>query len=371
MRPVFAYPRRRPGASASATRYGADEMGSSLLVTHRATDWHVTRMSACVAAVVPTLNRKAALVRCIERLFSQTHPLETIFVVDNSSSDDTVDTLAARGWIPSASVVDEGYTVHSGTPSPRGTKMVLVRMANNAGSMGGFDEGMRRAYASAHDWIWLVDDDSEPASECLERLIRREAHGSLLGPIALSKKESDELSFEVWDEVHETKITSLKQAAELNPDGVIVGDVCPFHGCLLINRDVVAGIGSIMGEMFHWGGEVEYAMRARAHGFRTATVIDATNYHKKYDVESVGLFLGKTAELPKGKLGSYCYYRNMAYVVNRYYGKIQLAKWLLKYAWVFLVHNRMDIRGLILYGKATIDGLRGVWGKERAFLGGG
>jgi rhamnopyranosyl-N-acetylglucosaminyl-diphospho-decaprenol beta-1,3/1,4-galactofuranosyltransferase len=328
-------------------------------------------MSASVAAVVPTLNRKAALVCCLERLLNQTHPLETIFVIDNSSSDDTVGALATRGWIPSTPGVNEGYTTHSGAPSPRGTRMVLVRMANNVGSMGGFDEGMRRAYAGTHDWIWLVDDDSEPAKECLEHLLRREAHGSLLGPLALITKESDELSFAVWDEVNGKYITSLRQAVELNPDGVIVGDTCPFHGCLLINRDVMAAVGSIKGEMFHWGGEVEYALRAKAHGFGIVTITDAINYHKKYEVESVGVLLGRTAELPKGKLGSYCYYRNMAYVVKRYYGNRQLAKWLLKYSWVFLVRNRMDVRGYVLYMKATIDGLRGVWGKERAFLGSG
>src|ERR687886_555758 len=106
----------------------------------------------CIAAVVVTYNRKALLLECLAALARQTHPLERILVVDNASTDGTPAALAGCG-------ID----------------VDLLRLRRNGGGAEGFHYGVREALAGDPDWIWLMDDDCEPADDALERLLAARA----------------------------------------------------------------------------------------------------------------------------------------------------------------------------------------------------
>ena len=105
-----------------------------------------------VVAVVVTWNRKELLLECIDALARQTHPLERVVVVDNNSTDGTVEALEASGL---------GDRV----------ALDLVRLTRNGGGSEGFHYGVREALRSESDWIWLMDDDCEPAHDALEKLL--------------------------------------------------------------------------------------------------------------------------------------------------------------------------------------------------------
>ena len=48
-----------------------------------------------------------------------------------------------------------------------------VRSEANLGGAGGFSLAILKAVASGADWIWMMDDDAEPADpECLATLLR-------------------------------------------------------------------------------------------------------------------------------------------------------------------------------------------------------
>lgn len=107
-------------------------------------------MSVC--AFVLTRDRKALLVECLRALLTQTHPVDRVIVLDNASSDGTRERLEAEG------LLDE----------PR---VRYERREVNTGGAGGYHEGVRLALESGEDWIWLMDDDAEPAPDALERLL--------------------------------------------------------------------------------------------------------------------------------------------------------------------------------------------------------
>ncbi|WP_211317547.1 glycosyltransferase [Sphaerotilus hippei] len=104
-----------------------------------------------VVAVVVTFNRKALLIECLAALLRQSCPLQKIVLIDNASTDGTHEALGELG--------------HLSHPS-----IDYHRLSSNTGGAGGFHEGMKRGLALAPDWLWLMDDDAEPADDALEQL---------------------------------------------------------------------------------------------------------------------------------------------------------------------------------------------------------
>jgi GT2 family glycosyltransferase len=98
-------------------------------------------MSVC--AVVVTYNRREHLVGCLDALSRQTRPVDRILIVDNASTDGTVEGLGELGYLDRPEVRLEALPV-------------------NGGSAGGFARGVALARAEDWDWLWLLDDDAEP-----------------------------------------------------------------------------------------------------------------------------------------------------------------------------------------------------------------
>jgi GT2 family glycosyltransferase len=114
-----------------------------------------------VAAVVVTYNRRQLLLESLAARRAQTRPAGPGSVVDNASTDE------------SAAAVRERF------PDVR-----LERLARNTGGAGGFAFGMALALASDADLIWLMDDDTVPATGALAALLdARDRHPG--GPPAL------------------------------------------------------------------------------------------------------------------------------------------------------------------------------------------
>ncbi len=105
-----------------------------------------------VSAAVVTYNRRELLAECLRALAAQTHPLERIFVVDNASTDGTEEHLIVEGLLEDA-------------------RVEYVHLDENRGGAGGFARAVELTRALEGDWIWLMDDDSEPVPDALERLL--------------------------------------------------------------------------------------------------------------------------------------------------------------------------------------------------------
>lgn len=106
-------------------------------------------MTKTIAAVIVTFNRAAKLLKVLDSLDAQTRRPDRIYVIDNASSDDTRDAMDARAR------VDIKY----------------IRLPENVGGAGGFNIGIKAAYADGYDLIWISDDDAYPHEDALEKLI--------------------------------------------------------------------------------------------------------------------------------------------------------------------------------------------------------
>ncbi|MGH7320585.1 MAG: glycosyltransferase [Candidatus Rokuibacteriota bacterium] len=93
-----------------------------------------------------TFNDEDVIDRSLRALLEQTVPLDRIVIVDNGSTDSTLD----RSFLP---VVD------------------VIRHPANTGTSGAVISGMRYALQHEFDWLWVFDGDSAPRPEALERLL--------------------------------------------------------------------------------------------------------------------------------------------------------------------------------------------------------
>src|SRR4051794_22977563 len=109
-------------------------------------------MAVRILVHIHTWNDADVIDAALRAVSGQTRAVEEILIVDNGSTDGTVD----RSF-------------------PSNVK--LVRHALNLGTSGAVKSGIEYALKHQYDWIWILDADSVPrpnALELLTRLIERE-----------------------------------------------------------------------------------------------------------------------------------------------------------------------------------------------------
>lgn len=218
-----------------------------------------------VAAVVVTFNRLEKLKTVIASIEAQTHPVETVFVIDNASTDDT-----------------GAYLASLETSIP----LQIVTMESNSGGAGGFSEGMLRGYASGADHVWIMDDDCYPRPEALAKLIDgfdgavRELGEDV--PFACSVVEFTDGSIcEMNNPVTTWDWGRLLVKGQRN----VMVTACSFVS-VLIPRWAIAEYGLPYSEYFIWFDDREYTLRltARCPGVQ---VLDSVVVHDMGDNRGV------------------------------------------------------------------------------------
>lgn len=190
-----------------------------------------------IAAVVVTYNRLELLKQCTECVLAQTVPCE-LLLVDNASTDGTGE------W--ASKLTDDNPRVH------------YFNTGANLGGAGGFNLGMRWAGEKGYSHIWLMDDDTLPKPDALEKLL--DADGLLNGEYGYLA------SAVLWTDGAECKMNRQKlkksyyKHVELLKHGIIEVEQSTFVS-LLFPRATVQRVGLPIKEFFIWGDDIEYTRR--------------------------------------------------------------------------------------------------------------
>ncbi len=106
-----------------------------------------------IAAVIVTYNRIGHLRKTLKRYSNQTYNPSYIIVVDNNSTDGTVDYL--KKWENTEENIIKK----------------VIYLTENVGGSGGFYIGLKASlcYKDA-EWIWVADDDAYPALNAFENV---------------------------------------------------------------------------------------------------------------------------------------------------------------------------------------------------------
>lgn len=210
-----------------------------------------------VAVVVVTYNRSALLTGMLDGLAAQTHPPDAVWVVDNASTDDTAEVLAARTDLP----------------------LRVLRLEENTGGAGGFHRGAEEATRAGYDRLWLMDDDVVPVPECLEVLmsvdedclmaVREDRQGRLVEKSAIRFDLANPLAIRP-----KTASVDSTYASRAEMPALVPVENVAFEG-FMIRRRVVEEIGLPDAWFFIFYDDCDYALRAREAGRTIWAVRDA------------------------------------------------------------------------------------------------
>ncbi|MBF0457361.1 MAG: glycosyltransferase [Nitrospirae bacterium] len=313
-----------------------------------------------VCAVVVTYNRKALLCECLSALMRQTKRLDAIWLIDNSSPDDTAAELMRQGFIdtlPPEAITAPYEIIKKHEES--GTVLHYLRMDTNTGGTGGYYEGIRRAYESGFHWIWTMDDDVEPKLHALETLLSYSNMGECIQP---SRVYTDGQVFQdnKYIDLSTGKQKSLKGAVFAKHQTFSMKNFVSFEG-LLISRNIIKEIGYPDRRFYCWCDDFAYGLMASL--YTNIVMVKEGLIIKKIKPGGGKVFLGrKSLRLRDNEL--YYMVRNQ-FIIFEYLKKlgtlssfayISLFATVLRLAVGTIVYERSPGKLLLLF-KGFIDGL--------------
>lgn len=200
-----------------------------------------------VICVVVTYNRLELLKESLEAIRRQTYPVGKVIVIDNHSTDGTEIYLKSLAGDP---------------------KTEIIRTEKNLGGAGGFSEGIKRAALSHPDWIWVMDDDTIPAADALEKVlpyVHMENIGFINSKVVWTDGNPHLMNIPAFTEDNTNKERILAGS------GASANDVETISGTsfvsLFIRGSIPWEIGLPYKEFFIWCDDAEYTQRMTECGY--------------------------------------------------------------------------------------------------------
>lgn len=197
-------------------------------------------MNYKIAAVVVTHNRIELLKKCLESLRNQTYKLNEIIVINNSSSDGTLEWLQEQNDL-------------------------TVITQENSGSAGGQYTGIKTAYEKGYDWIWCLDTDVIAELNALEMFLESKVFTNPLVGFLSS------VIFYKDGKLCNVNVPYLpieKKIVESFVEDESLEIISASFGSVLFNKKSIDVVGFPDTRYFIWGDDVDYTFRIIEKGFK-------------------------------------------------------------------------------------------------------
>lgn len=251
-----------------------------------------------IDVVIVTYNRLELLKKCLRAILMQSYPVENIFVIDNNSSDNTLLFLSKK--------------------AKENSKIIPVHLVQNIGGAGGFYTGLKYFIEKSKSYfVWIMDDDTIPTINALEKLISKTSivqnFGFLSSNVKCHNQEPAVMNIPAptnsWNEKAEKGIIEVEYASFVS---------------ILFSRKVILKVGLPIKEYFIWGDDVEYTKRITECGFKGYMVTDSISIHEIK--QNIGINI--VSEKNNGRIERYYYARrNTVCTMKMRYSKKELIKW--------------------------------------------
>lgn len=197
-------------------------------------------MNKDVYAVVVTFNRAKLLKKCLESIRNQTYEVKKIIIINNASTDETKKVLE---------------NIESLRPF-----IDIIHLNRNIGGAGGFAYGMLVVSQMRPDYIWIMDDDVEPASNCLEELISSfDLLGERADAVCPKVYGAHLKGYQLYHHKQLSPYLMDRQAGNLKKETSKI-DANAFVGPLF-RGDVAKRYGLPISKYFIWSDDLEYTFR--------------------------------------------------------------------------------------------------------------
>jgi len=217
-----------------------------------------------IAVVILTWNGKEDILHCLSTLPRIQYPNWSATVIDNASSDGTLEAIRAA------------------YPAQR----VLV-MDKNLGFCGGNNRGIEDALARGADYVLLLNNDTELHPDLLAQLAQVARTDPRIGAVGSKNILMDDHR-RVWGAYGELRYDRdlVRLIGSRQPDGpefTVVKDVDWVIGNgVMMSRTALERVGGFDERFFGYHEDVDWCERARRAGFRTVYNGHAIIYHRGF-----------------------------------------------------------------------------------------
>ena len=217
-----------------------------------------------IGAVICNYNKKEYLLKCIASLLRQTYQNIDIYVVDNASTDGSVEAVKEV----------YGDRVH-----------LLLELSENIGGSGGFSAGMKQAMKRPYPYLMMLDNDVMLKEDCVEVLHRQMEKDSRLGIVGTKILLMDQPEIiQEFGPMLDVRTFSFDVCFRGEREDIPLPEVriCDYvPACaLMVRRDVLDVIGPMPEENYLYFDDIEWCTRCRNAGWRVAAGRDAVSWHK-------------------------------------------------------------------------------------------
>jgi GT2 family glycosyltransferase len=303
-----------------------------------------SRARPWVATVLVNWRGADDTIECLESLLTSDYPQQCVIVVDNGSRDGSLAKLArwASGQVtmrprgkawgeevprtcgkPVPFVVLDAHAALGGHAWHSGSALVFIDAGRNRGFAGGVNIGVRFALTNAAvRYVWVLNNDTVVARDCLSRMERRMAEspaGGMCGSRILFYDQPDRVQvlggarFRPWKGTSRL-IGSLRSASEVVDPREVERDLDHLSGAsMLVARTFLEDVGLMEESYFLYFEEIDWAIRGRGR-YRLAYADDAVVYHKE------GASIGSSHQRSKtSALSSFFMVRSRLRFTRRFY----------------------------------------------------
>lgn len=303
-----------------------------------------------VTVVLVTFNRLEKLKIALSCYEKQTYKIEKIIIVDNCSTDGTIDFL--KKWLDSKTNFDKE----------------VVYLSENTGGAGGFGAGMEHALNLVNsmqlktDWILVSDDDAFPNDDAIEKMI------------AYYQKQEVEKQNEIvalssavvnHGQIHESHRSRIEKdffrirfvgvdKKYYNTDGFEI-DLFSYVGTM-IKVSALKNVGTTLRDLFIYGDDNEHSLRLGKIG--------------KLLCVPASVFVHDTPGVETRKIGWHNYYnrRNQLYILKEYFPlRYFINRFFKRYILDISILSKNTSEEKKLFKTAQMDALKNKLGKHPVY----
>lgn len=217
-----------------------------------------------VCALVVTYNRSIYLRKALSGILNQDKQVSAILIFNNDATDSTESDLITDGYLAKQSY-RSGELYQCAYDD---VEIYYYRNHENAGGAGGFSKGIELVSNLDYDYVWIMDDDVYPESDCLAEIIKQmDLNDVRVGiPNRTDENFDDEPCISLDMDDYRKFWTGLRKTKVKGPfeeDAIRVVDL-PFEGPV-IDMNLLRKVGVPDSGYFLLYDDTDYAMCLQEH----------------------------------------------------------------------------------------------------------
>ena len=214
-----------------------------------------------VVTVILNTNRREDTCAALASLAQNTYQNHQMIVLDNASTDGSVPAIQAA--FP-------------------GVQIILLE--KNLGYAGNNNVGIQAALARGAEWVFVLNEDTVLAPDCLEQLVsvgQSDPQIGIVGPMVYHHNEPTVIQSAGGKMGHDWCAWHLAQNEPDRGQFSQPHDVDWISGCaILVRRAVIEQVGMLDQRFFYYWEETEWCVRTKKAGWRIVHVPQAKLWHK-------------------------------------------------------------------------------------------